>query len=192
MAEEATGITGSGRPLELYKGRPHPEERILAADAVEWMMEGGSIDAPGAGAGSAHELAELIGIGELLAWDLTSSAGDWTYVCPDVGRLLHQSNRFPFRGFSFSFGSLDPETEVCAAEHNAENEMRRAGWITSREALEQMSAVRALAYHAAEAEWDALHAALYGAAMFVNTLTWDVMSGVRWTDLLDKVQPDVG
>lgn len=190
-AEEATGIPQSGK-LELYKGRPAPEELLTAAEALDWLMEGGVVSVPNAGAGSAAEFARIVGLGEILTWDHTSSAGDWSYLCLSVHRALIQTNRYPFYGFNYSLDDLGPEESKYAEERDAETHARRNGWIPGNEALDMMSAVKAMAKEAAEATWDKLDEELRESAMFVNVLTWDVMSCASWVELQEKTQPTVG
>lgn len=114
-AETATGcFEAPGGLGKLYAGAINRQGHVSvpghafdkAADAYDWLREGGEVDAPNAGAGSASKFFAALGLEKVETLDHTSSAGDWAFLIRDgEGGDLYvatQSNRFPRAGFSYS------------------------------------------------------------------------------------------
>jgi hypothetical protein len=99
VAEEATGVRQTGA-LRIFSHH-NPDRPITPERALEIMEMGGTIEIPAAGAGSYRQVADMLWLDVKSTWDTTSSAGDWSILLTD-GRMLHQSNRYPRLGFTYS------------------------------------------------------------------------------------------
>jgi len=129
MSEDATGIVENPRGIgKMYAGainrKGHVTEGEYEVDqqkAMDYLLEGGEIVVPNAGAGSYGKVFEALGFKDWDDFETTSSAGDWTLVVFD-GEMwfpAFQSNRYPRCGFSYSVDFL-------------------RGWETKEEAFECM------------------------------------------------------
>lgn len=101
MSEEATGLPQRGRLRIFHKS---DEDRVLTSEeAREWLVdEEETLEVPAAGAGSYNELAALLGLGKLEAYETSSSAGDWQFrLLEKPGVFLQQENRHPYAGFRY-------------------------------------------------------------------------------------------
>lgn len=181
ISGEATGIYPN------YKGDKalydtQTEQKITDEEAKALLEAGKSIACVDAGAGSYQEIARRLGLGRTVAHDTSSSAGDWVLGLPESGWMLHQSNRHPFHGFIYSLSSCPG----CSVD--ARRVMKDRGWIHAEEAVTIMSPVRALAAEVAQELWAELENELVGSALYVNVLTWDVMSAASWDELMEKTE----
>lgn len=81
-------------------GSPLTDEEALA-----FLIDGGSVAVPNAGAGSYRAVFARLGYSTCIACQTCSSAGDWTLVICDGSAVWHfafQENRYPRCGFLYS------------------------------------------------------------------------------------------
>lgn len=83
-------------------------EGIAVSDAQARIrfMNGDSIHAPNAGAGSYKAILGRLGFKWVKVEDWTSSAGDWCFRVWNK-RMVFQSNRFPRHGFSYTIANME-------------------------------------------------------------------------------------
>lgn len=82
-------------------------EKVSDEDARKILDEGGTIEDPNAYACDFTNFALRMGLGRPEVLDWTSSAGDWCFDLPEDGRILIQTNRFPYHGFKYELGEQD-------------------------------------------------------------------------------------
>lgn len=112
FAEEATGIRQRGRQLGPFSAGPInrdgfvsiPGHDLSDEKALDYLLEGGSVSVPNAGAGSYREFFTRMKFTQIKVVNHTSSAGDWCFGVEDEGTwtLAFQSNRYPRPGFDYS------------------------------------------------------------------------------------------
>lgn len=101
LAEQATGcraVIRNGGPLYTNNG-----ERVSDARARAIVRQGGTVEAPNAGAGSYRAIAARLGFHKIEVENWSSSAGDWCFRLHG-GRFLWQENRYPRCGFRYAVG----------------------------------------------------------------------------------------
>lgn len=96
------GRRGHTTPLYNSDG-----EKISDKEARKILDEGGIIEDPNASAHCFTSFALRMGLGRPEVLDWTSSAGDWCFDLPDDGRVLIQTNRYPYFGFMYALGEKD-------------------------------------------------------------------------------------
>ena len=82
-------------------------EKVSDEDARKLLAEGGTIEDPSAYACDFTNFALRMGRGRPVGLDWTSSAGDWCFDLPEDGRILIQTNRYPYHGFKYELGEKD-------------------------------------------------------------------------------------
>ena len=111
VAEQATGCTARGE-LKLYAGNINRKGLVSRGDFLfetkedlqDWILAGGSVNVPGAGAGSYRQVFEAMGYKVEAGWNQCSSAGDWSFILNDGDYYMmgFQDNNYPRAGFSYS------------------------------------------------------------------------------------------
>jgi hypothetical protein len=107
-AAEATGCHGS------FSGNIHKDpdgEVTNFVDAWHFMLGGGTVSVPAAGAGSYRDFFTAVGCTGCGPLETGSSAGDWTFVVqgPDnLWRAAYQENRYPYHGFRYGLSKQLP------------------------------------------------------------------------------------
>ena len=99
IAEQTTGIKERVAGGGLFYD--DAGNAISDATARRLIRQGEAVESPNAGAGSYREIARRLGFKRVYVEDWTSSAGDWCFNIQG-GRLLCQSNRYPYYGFRYS------------------------------------------------------------------------------------------
>ena len=102
IAEEATGIRATlenGGPFYIRGG-----DQVSDDEAREYFLNGKTIEAPNAGAGSYKDVFARLGVNDVCVEDWTSSAGDWCFTVFDGERTRNawQENRYPYHGFKYT------------------------------------------------------------------------------------------
>jgi len=101
VAEQATGIrTRVTRGGQFYDNNG---DKISDTEARRLVREGEAVHLPNAGAGLYRTVANRLGFVKIDVEDWTSSAGDWCFRLHG-GRLMWQTNRYPYHGFSYTIG----------------------------------------------------------------------------------------
>lgn len=101
IAEAATGIVERGQ-LRFFH-RSQPDQPLTLDQAGALLHAHDTIEVPAAGAGSYAAVAGLLGLGRVVLYECSSSAGDWLIVLPDMENMfMSQTNRHPRLGFSYS------------------------------------------------------------------------------------------
>ena len=99
IAEELTGIRAAaenGGPFYVRDG-----EQVSDEEARERFLNGETIEAPNAGAGSYDDVLARLGFDDVQVEDWTSSAGDWCFIVSG-DRFVFQENRYPYHGFKYT------------------------------------------------------------------------------------------
>ena len=119
-SESATGCIENPAGLGKYFGGPdsgsHAE--LTPEKAADYMLDGGVVSVPNAGAGSYEDFFKSVGFTKVKRIYDSSSAGDWTLGIYDGFKwiIAYQNNRYPHCGFNYSYSwdmCSDSFEELC-------------------------------------------------------------------------------
>lgn len=118
-SESATGCIENPSGLgKYYAGRFEQPAELTPEKAADYMLDGGVVSVPNAGAGSYEAFFKSVGFLKVKRIYDSSSAGDWTLGIYDGFKwiIAYQNNRYPHFGFNYSYSwelCSDSFEELC-------------------------------------------------------------------------------